>query len=474
MMQMASRAIRGARQQWRRLGRDDKGSAMAFLAVLPILAGAVAIGVETGQLYRLKRQMQGSADAAALSGAVDRMAGKTNTVITATARYEAQRNGFTNGSNNVTVTVNAPPTSGPNVSTTGAVEVIITKSTTFSLGAVLVNWLGGTNGRFNVTARSVAAQNSTSTSTTSYEACLVALTTANEQGVSFSSFDTYDSDCTIASNGGATGSGSSASINIASYNNASLYTAWTRGSLSVSDFNHIRYTKTPSTNQTGYIVDPYASLPTPTPGSCTYTNFTVGKGSSVTLNPGTYCGGINIDNSPNNVDMAPGTYYIANGDFYIASVNNVGCSACVDGTSGVTIVLTQTTGNNADIGGFYVSSDNNVTLSAPPSGTYKGVLAYQDRRASVGTMTSTSKVFSVISLNNARLSGAIYFPNNRIDISNINNFGGNSSNGCTIWVGRYIKFSSFNNNYKGGCATFGTTPVGVTTTTTVTKGKVFE
>jgi hypothetical protein len=140
----------------------------------------------------------------------------------------------------------------------------------------------------------------------------------------------------------------------------------------------------------------------------------------------------------------------------------------------VTIVLTQTTGNNADIGGFYVSSDNNVTLSAPPSGTYKGVLAYQDRRASVGTMTSTSKVFSVISLNNARLSGAIYFPNNRIDISNINNFGGNSSNGCTIWVGRYIKFSSFNNNYKGGCATFGTTPVGVTTTTTVTKGKVFE
>ena len=223
MMQIASRAMRGARRQWQRLGLDEKGSAMAFLAVLPVLAGAVAIGVETGQLYRLKRQMQGSADAAALSGAIDRMAGKTNTVITATAKYEAQRNGFTDGANSVTVTVNAPPSSGPNVSNPGAVEVIITKSTKFSLGAVLVHWLGGTNGNFNVTARSVAAQNSTSTSTTSYEGCVVALTTANEQGVSFTNFNTYDSDCTIMSNGGATGSGSNASINIATYNNASLY-----------------------------------------------------------------------------------------------------------------------------------------------------------------------------------------------------------------------------------------------------------
>jgi hypothetical protein len=91
-------------------------------------------------------------------------------------------------------------------------------------------------------------------------------------------------------------------------------------------------------------------------------------------------------------------------------------------------------------------------------------------------MTSSSKIFTVASLNNATLSGAIYFPKNRIDISSVNNFGGNASTGCTIWVGRYIKFSAFNNNYKGGCATYGTQPVGIatTTTTTVLKGKVFE
>ena len=109
-----------------------------------------------------------------------------------------------------------------------------------------------------------------------------------------------------------------------------------------------------------------------------------------------------------------------------------------------------------------------MNLNAPSTGTYKGVLFYQDRRAIAGTMVSTSKIFTVASLNNATLSGAVYFPQNRIDISTINNIGGSPTTGCTIWIGRYIKFSSYNNNYKGGCQNYGTTPAGITTTTTTT------
>ena len=97
-------------------------------------------------------------------------------------------------------------------------------------------------------------------------------------------------------------------------------------------------------------------------------------------------------------------------------------------------------------------------------------------------MNSSAKIFTVSSLNNATLSGAIYFPNNAINISSINNIGGDSSTGCTVWIGRYLKFSSYNNNYIAGCATYGTTPAGYTTTTTTTstksvttnKGKVVE
>jgi Flp pilus assembly protein TadG len=465
-----------ARAQWYRFVHDDKGAAIVYFAVLPVLIGAAALGIEGGQLYSMKRQLQGAADAAALAGSVDSVAGRASS-ITADAKYEAQRYGFTDGSNGVTISVNTPPTSGSNANTTGAVEVIITKATKFSLGAVLINWLGGTNNGFNIVARSVAAQGSTSTSATSYEACIVALTTDTEQGVSFTNFNNFTSDCTIATNAKATGSGANASVDLSTFNTAALNNIWTRGSLSTSTYSKISYLAqdAPYINQQSYVADPYAKLGVPSPpAGCNYTNFNAGKGSSVTLTPGTYCGGVSIDNAPNNVYLTAGTYYILDGDFYVASVNNVSCTNCVDGVSGVTIVLTTATTNYSNIGGFFVNSDNNVTLSAPPTGTYKGILVYQDPRVPNGTMTTNAKIFSVISLNNAKLSGAIYFPNNRIDISNINNFGGNSSNGCTIWVGRYIKFQSFNNNYKGGCSTFGTTPIGVTTTKTTVRNKVFE
>jgi hypothetical protein len=145
-------------------------------------------------------------------------------------------------------------------------------------------------------------------------------------------------------------------------------------------------------------------------------------------------------------------------------VSNISCPACTS-DNGIAIVLTQTTGYNSDIGGVRITSDNNITLNAGKTntGAYTGVLFYQDRRATVGTMTSTAKIFTISSLNTVTLNGAIYFPNNRIDISNVNN-AGSGANGCTIWIGRYIKFSSYNNNYMGGCATYGTTPAMIPTT----------
>src|SRR3954462_12312703 len=136
MMQIASRVVRSARTFWHRLGREEAVSALTILTILPVLAGAVAVGVETGQLYRLKRQMQVSADAAALSASIDLMGGKDMSGATPAAKYEAQRYGFTDGANGVTVTVSAP-TTGTYAGTTNAVQVTVTKSTGFSIGSAL-------------------------------------------------------------------------------------------------------------------------------------------------------------------------------------------------------------------------------------------------------------------------------------------------------------------------------------------------
>jgi hypothetical protein len=339
-----------------------------------------------------------------------------------------------------------------------------------------------------VAAQSSVTSTSTTTSTTSTssaDGCLVALTSAAEQGVSFTNFNNFTSDCVVYSNGTSTGTSSStASVYMANFNNATMKSVYTRGSFTTASYNHVYLTNTAQQNQATSIVDPYASLPTPSPGACSFTNFSQSSASSLTVSPGTYCGGMSIS-SINNVYFTPGIYYVANGDLYISSVNNVTCPTCTT-NNGVSIVLTQTTGNNSDIGGVRISSDNNISLNAPSASQtspplYAGVLFYQDRRVPNGTMSSTSKIFTISSLNTVTLTGAIYFPNNRIDIASINN-ASLANNGCTVWIGRYIKFSSYNNNYVAGCASIGVTPPGIITTTTTTstststsnRGKVLE
>jgi hypothetical protein len=427
--------------------------------------------------------MQGAADAAALAGAIDSMASRTSS-ITTDAKYEAQRNGFTDNGNTVIVTINTPPSTGPNVRTANAVEAIIQKK----VGAGLL----GSLGTFTLSARSVAAPSTyTQTGTPSAEGCLVAMTTASEQGVSFTNFSSFTSDCTIVSNGSAKGSGSGASVNISSFSTATLKQVWTRGSVTVQNYSSITYKDAqnhltaPLVNQTSYATDPYASigamnLPSGT-GNCDYNNFSVGSTSTVTIASNKiYCNGLQVSNV-STVNFTPGIYYIAGGDLYISSVSTVSCPTCTS-ANGVAFVLTQLGSASTDqgIGGVSISSDSTITLNAGSNNTayrgqtFNGILFYQDPRANVGTMTSSSKIFTVSSLSNATLMGAIYFPNNRIDISNISTFGGTATTGCTIWLGRYIKFSNFSSTYKGGCSNYGTVPVSITTTTTVTKGKVLE
>ena len=504
MLRAISRAFHVVRATAGSLGRDEVGTVVMYAAAIPVFAGVVAVGAETGNFYNQKRQMQNAADAAALSASIDKLANNSisSDALNTSANSAAQRNGFSNGVNNVTVTASSP-TTGAYVGAAGAVKVVIQKSAqSFIFGNVLNTLLGQRAASpFTLTATSVAAQSTyTKTATTtvptySSEGCIVALTPNAEQGISITSFNNFTSDCSIMSNGTAATQDANASIYMGSFNNATLTVTagsgiseaaiWTRGSFYTTNNNHV-YASPQLVNQTTTLNDPYGSYSIPTLSTCDYSNYSASSGSSVTLGPGVYCGGLTIT-SVNNVYFQPGTYYIANGDFYISSVNGVSCPTCTtsgDKILGTTFVLTQTTGNNNNIGGVKITSENNVTLNAPGKGTsepYQGILFFQDRNAPAGTMTSSSKIFTISSLNNAKLSGAIYFPQNRIDVSSLNNFL-SGTNDCTVWVGRYVKFSSFNNNHAAGCkSTFNLSLPGIpngtttqTSTTTVTTSRVVE
>jgi Flp pilus assembly protein TadG len=485
MMQMALRMLRGAARRGRRFYRDEKGSIIGFLAILPILIGVAAVGIETGQLYRVKRQMQGAADAAAMAAAIDKAAGKSTDVVLATARYEAFRNGFSNGVNNVTVTA-AAPTSGSHMSMPGAIKVEITKQVKFSLGAFFVNRAGGTNNPFNIKSTAVAAMGTYSQSSSSgADGCLLAMTKNAEQGINFTGFSSFTADCTIAANSSATGTGSNAAVNMSNFSSATVKQIWARGAVTVT--GNVTYTDPnggPAPNQSTYISDPYATIgPVNLPATtiCDETNYSKGNTSTVTvtMNPSgskVFCGGLTV-RSASTVNFSPGVYYIAGGDLYLSSVSTVSCPTCTP-DNGIAFVLTQIGTDTADagIGGVMITSDSTITFNAGKSnnGRFNGILFYQDPRATTGTMSSTSKIFTVSSLSNATLSGAIYFPNNRIDISSISNFGGSPTTGCTIWLGRYLKFQSFSRTYKGGCANYGTTAPTITVTSTYTKARVLE
>src|SRR6266540_1398649 len=105
---------------FRRFLRDQSGSYVILSALLmPVLVGTAGLGTEVGWWCYKHKNMQSAADSGAVSAAT---AGSNLTVEanSVTATY-----GYANGLNNVTVTVNRPPSSGNFTSNPEAVEVIV-------------------------------------------------------------------------------------------------------------------------------------------------------------------------------------------------------------------------------------------------------------------------------------------------------------------------------------------------------------
>jgi Flp pilus assembly protein TadG len=90
-----------------RIHRDERGQTIMLVALaLPIILGFVGLATDVGSLFMDRRQMQTAADAAALAGALN----LTNGTWQSAAKAASTANGFTDGSNGVTVNVNNQPT----------------------------------------------------------------------------------------------------------------------------------------------------------------------------------------------------------------------------------------------------------------------------------------------------------------------------------------------------------------------------
>jgi len=183
--------------------------------------------------------------------------------------------------------------------------------------------------------------------------------------------------------------------------------------------------------------DPLAYIAAPTVGGCTYTNYPPQTGGAhVVLSPGTYCGtGLNITNGMTGT-FNPGAYIISGGGMHF------GGGAIVTG-SGVTFYISK--GNGYSFGPVVIDNGVTATLSAPTSGTYSGILFFQDR-----TVTTANTSGSAASLQGGAamtLTGALYFPGTQLNVAN----GTSTTASYTLIVADTIVFAGgaqFNANYS--------------------------
>lgn len=389
----------------RRVHRARRGSILVLTAlVITVLIGFTALAVDVGYLSDYRHRMQSAADAAAVAGAreVKRNSGISDSDLQAFVYYDATSNGFTSGANGISITVNHPPATGQFAGNAKYVEVLITRD----VPTFFMNLFG--RPAVTVSVRAVAGQGGGGTG------CIYALGPSQSKA-----FET---------------AGGSGVINIPDcdvYDNSTTSDAffvssgWTIDAKSISVVGGLNIgTAAVNPNPvTGAAAadDPFPDLVDPTAGACTATDYSITSGSA-TLSPGTYCGGIKVQNAV--VTFNPGTYVLKDGALVVKGTGTV------NGT-GVTFY------NVGAIDGFDIGPSTHINLSAPTTGTYTAILF-----ASKGNKPGQSNHFES---DDMRMNGVIYFPHQHIEWSG----GGNGD--YTILVADTLKFldnSTLNSNYS--------------------------
>jgi Flp pilus assembly protein TadG len=134
------------------LRHDKRGASAIVIGVaLPVIIGALGVGLDTGMWYLEKRKLQQMADTAGLGAVRALHDGASVDTAKTVAINDAKRNGYVAGGS-TTITVNSPPTSGAYAGQPNAVEVVVSKNLPLFFSAYFLS------NEKSVSARSVAYQ----------------------------------------------------------------------------------------------------------------------------------------------------------------------------------------------------------------------------------------------------------------------------------------------------------------------------
>jgi Flp pilus assembly protein TadG len=420
MMHFLSLSIFLVTATLRRLMADRRGIVAVVIALvaIPVLAGFAALAIDTSTWSSAQNSAQGAADNAALSALVAAGAGASSTQITNEALANAALNGFTNGQNGVTVTVNNPPKSGPNTSNSKAYEVIVKQPQNAFFSKLL-----GTAP--TVIGRSVAVQSGP-------PACVLALDSSASGAITMSGGASVGApNCTVAANSSSATAGNfsgGATLTTKNFNVVGNYSVSGGATVSATTIK----TGAPAT------ADPYASLAVPSYTVCNSTPFSLSGGTGTA--PTTDCGAISVSGG-GHLTMNPGTYSsitvsggstltMNSGIYVIYGSGGFNLSGgTTTNASGVSIVLTSNTGSS--YGSITISGGATLTLTAPSSGSMQGVAFYVDRNAPKSGSDSFSGGSSMA------ITGSIYTPSQQANYSG----GSSTASACLQLIADTVNFS---------------------------------
>lgn len=420
---MTTRKIIGVLgRSYKGLVANNRGSMVTMTAItMSTLVGFAGLGVDLSLWFSERRTTQNIADSAAVAAAYARQNGGGAVEIEAAARSAAEQNGYLQvGDNHISV---ALPTGGSGVSTPHAVVTVGRRAPLYFLKAfmdegpmVSASATGG--------VRALGSH------------CVIGLDTDESRTVEFIGTTLANIGCGVASN-----SSSASSLYVGG--NATLIAnpAQANGDIVVSGSGEL-ITQLPPLPFSPRVEDPFASRSFPAvSGTCDHSALVVNEDMSIgpVVSGGSVriCGDLTVKPGAT-LTLAPGIYFVDEGDVLF--------QGNVTGT-GVTIV---TTGSSpASIGEFDIRAQSVVVLSAPTEGDYQGIVFHQDGFAEE---SGDNKFNGGGSLT---IAGAIYIPSQPLTYN-----GGADADGCTVIVGRIVKFSgtSYLRNTLSICDSVGLTP----------------
>jgi hypothetical protein len=378
----------------RQLTKAEDGQAMVLTALgLTFIMLMAGLGVDVGYLKYQRHQMQKAADAAALAGASVLTYSSSETNIQNAAYNDSAANGFTNGSDGISVTVYHPPRSGAFINNPAYVEVYVAQPRpTFFMR------VGGFNSS-NVRARAVAS------TTGDASGCIYAMDPSSQAALLFNGNINVASTCGIYDNSSDSNNamrkdGTSGIVQVTGGNGIGV----------VGGYTGSGYSPTPTTG-IARLQDPLQNLAAPTfatpppPSNCTYTNFTInGSVDPPPLSPGTYCGGITISSSVN-VTFQSGTYILYGGGMKVTGSPNLQGTGVMFYNTGRPNGTPLYTYAPITLAG---SSTSHLSASLDPNNPYAGILFFQDRNY---VSTANADQSTINGTNGAQFIGAMYFLN---------------------------------------------------------------